>query len=122
MNTLSILIYLAGVLPRVSGILFFIPLIFVTVYLFVRGIEWVNAKESRDRDWFKDNPKVYNFKFIILCLTVMLFSCIIPSENTFYLIAASEMGETVVANPETIEIFDLLKETVKTKLEEQISE
>jgi hypothetical protein len=40
----------------------------------------------------------------------------VPSSNTFYLIAASEVGQQVVETPEAQEVLDLLKAKIKDML------
>lgn len=46
----------------------------------------------------------------------------VPSSKTIYLIAASEAGEAVVTNPDTIEMMGDLKAIIKKRLKEELGE
>lgn len=50
-------------------------------------------------------------------IPMIIVTTLIPSKQTIYMIAASEMGETVINSPETKKMFDLLK----SKVEEQLA-
>lgn len=116
MNTLSILLYLANVLPSLSAALGVTGVILIVgwvVYHFFSG-------DLIDGPFYNIKEGKYSLKTPLLGFALGIFATLFPSERTIYLIAASEMGEVVVTDPETIEIFDLLKETVKTKLEEVV--
>ena len=49
---------------------------------------------------------------------MMFLSTLVPSERTMYMIAASEIGETIVTSPEAEEVFGELKDTILFKLNE----
>lgn len=131
MNTLSILLYLANVLPSVAMFLGVVSFTCLGAYIATKVITYIAHAENRDSSYsprkaeraeayFNSKDPFLNPWVVAGLLSVFLFSHLIPSERTIYLIAASEMGEVVVTDPETVEIFDLLKETVKTKLEEVV--
>ena len=126
MNTLSILLYLVDVLYTTTGVL--------TVFLFFGWVGyavgsliykmWGNdtwsyddaearAERKKAREW-SPLPKQ---KWFWISGLVILFLTLVPSKDTFYLIAASEAGEAVVSTPEAKEIMIDLREILDIQLE-----
>jgi hypothetical protein len=101
MNTLSILLYSADVVFTLNKLLWiilgvvFVITLFGTRYYF----DQVNSREDTD-DELKSIKKggLISFKVILVSVFLLVF---IPSKNTIYLIAASEVGEEVVESPVT---------------------
>lgn len=137
MNTLSWLIYGAEVIDNLQILcavgLFLLGITFCAAFL-GRGItsETVVSSDfptesdpqgTRDyRQWifFKNiTTSKLLYLCVLFCILVVVF---LPSSRTLYMIAASEVGETVVTNPETIEVFNDLKSIIKNKLKEELGE
>ena len=113
MNTLSWLIYLAGVsqaLYIVAGILCFI----------MGGITLYKVLSFLDRR--RDDEDLFDYKYfrkeIIVAGVCVLIFITIPARSTIYMIAASEISEYAITDPKNIEIFNLLRDRVKEGLRE----
>jgi hypothetical protein len=112
MNDLSMMLYWADVLPKfggAAGFAFSMLGIFGGVLVGLLFVDW-------DSDSFPRRALAAGFMFAGLCWTIALATNFIPSRSTFYMIAASEAGETVITNPETIELFGQLKDRIKREL------
>lgn len=105
MNTLSWLIYLAGVTGNLGAMLAIcggLGIIGCTISIFVHGAK----AEWRDDDYEKEKRVAFqqaqrnSIKWLIAPILCLLLSCLLPSSGTVYAIAASEMGEEVL-NSET---------------------
>lgn len=114
MNNLSWFLYIADVLPSLgtlSATAAFFALVFGG---FIHGALMIHAWEN-DIDW----PGKRVVWHIILVLVLAVLSILIPSKETLYKIAASEVGETIVKNPsvqkEALEIYEQLKSLLKPK-------
>jgi hypothetical protein len=104
MNQLSWLLYWADVLPHFAiavGIVCTLLAIFsalMTVLFFTAGFgSWTHDKEYTAR--FRYFPVVF-----VLAVLLAFTSNLIPSKNTFYLIAASEAGEQALKTPEVSKV------------------
>ena len=104
MNTLSWFIYWADVLPSLAKGLTILSLfsllisVFINIYLLL-----------------ENNCKKYIW-VPFLCAFVLLFSSFIPSQNTLYAIAASEMGEEVYKSEQGQKIVKQLSDWVEAQL------
>ena len=120
MNSLSLMIYTAETLDKVSGIMIFVAIasgIGLALGLFVSGgVGFVDGHEN-GRKIFKEL-----YKRVWIPVVAAFIYASVPSSHTIYLIAASEAGETVINNPEAREIFNDLKTIIKGKIKEQITE
>lgn len=123
MNKLSWFLYFADIVP---GLLMpiLIPLtiiaILVCIMVFV-GVLWCANEylDSRDREQAESyyNRVTYHAKWIIpLFLFVATLQSLIPSRDTIYLIAGSEVGEIVVNSPEAREILNDVKTVIKQQI------
>lgn len=104
MNTLSWFIYWADVLPSFAkgfGTLFLFCFLFS---VFISGYQLI-----------KNNCKKYIW-MPLLCAFMLLLSSFIPSQNTLYAIAASEMGEDVYKSEQGQKIVKQLSDWVETQL------
>lgn len=106
MNTLSWLIYLAGVVGDIKGLFIltsFIGALAIVGYIII----YVASYEKKP-------PHL--IKLICLVFGLATFASLLPGERTVYAIAASEMGEVVVKSEEAQEVFKALKERVMDEL------
>jgi hypothetical protein len=106
---LALLIIFAGSVATIAGTIF-------TVHDAYDGKEKEAARQrataTREKIWWRVLPAAG-------LLTVLLVA--LPSQNTFYLIAASEVGEQVATTPEAKEILDALKAKIKFFLKDEAS-
>lgn len=91
MNNLSWLIYVADMVGNLSGLLTGIIVMAVALTIIMGCI----AVDSYDEEYKKSYGKKA-YKFLKLALLCGVLSVVVPSKNTLYLIAASEMGEQVI--------------------------
>lgn len=110
MNNLSWLLLLADLTQNIS-----ITIGIVAGLLLVGGAGAAFGHFLVDEDTERAGPIIKTFLWITIPLFIV--NAFIPSKTTIYMIAASEMGETVINSPETKKMFDLLK----TKIEEQLA-
>jgi hypothetical protein len=91
MNTLSQILYAADVLSSVSLALGLISCVLFIIMLIISGMSvfaWLEI------DKVKAFPYKLNYLWLVFILMATL-SALIPTKNTMYAIAASEMGEDV---------------------------
>lgn len=114
MNTLSILIYLAGVSADLGGVTFALAIVCSLLAVPLAIIHLIGTIESQEKLLSIAKPNLK--KAVIGAISFLLLSSFIPSAQTMYMIAASEMGEEVI-NTEEIQ---LLREIIVTELENYI--
>lgn len=132
MNTLSLFLYFADVLPNIFEPI--ISVLFTTLIAYIayrvicamtniltqdeyRGSEEANAEKRKNA--YEHMKAIFN-KIGITIASLLFLSYIInaaiPSRETFYMIAGSEIGEMVVQSDEAKEIMVEIKEVIKTQL------
>jgi hypothetical protein len=109
MNTLSLLIYLSGVIPSIGIILSAGSVIILPCLVIIGGV-W--SAETEKNQFPKLKP------YFITCAVALFISIMIPDQKTIYMIAASEMGEAVVTTEAGQEVFNGLKDTVMYQLQQ----
>lgn len=120
MNTLSWLIYLAGVsqsLKILAGICI-IGGIALNIIIAIRNSIAASDDYIYDRK-IKTTPWNHSFKVILIPLIFLTISCFIPDTKTVTLIAASEIGNKVVMSDKTQQIVDPGLDYIKTWLNKQ---
>jgi len=92
MNSLSWFIYFAGVASGVSNCLLWISLIYIVI-LFI-----ISVAASEAGDGAGEQVKVFmaRFKWGFISVVLFLMAALIPSKETMYAIAASELGEKLL--------------------------
>lgn len=128
MNQLSVILYFADVSTNVMGMLNSIGLFLIIGFLsfnLVRSIvvgnhNYNNEYCNGDNDYLK-HGFVYT-SWIIIGLFMIVISNFIPSKQTMYMIASSEIGETVILSPEMTETMGKVKTFVDLQLDDMISE
>lgn len=135
MNTLSWMLYAAGVLGGLGilfGILTIISTIAVAVVWFLRGLtaDYVSKDDMPSDDNPSGSPSYQHWASMVkitngkwLYITPVIFAILVvavPSQKTIYMIIASEMGEAVIKSPEAREVFDDLRAVIKKKLADEV--
>jgi len=116
MNNLSWLLYWADVLPSLATTICVISILgtiisgYFTLIYFTAGFG----------DWTHDQQYLARFRFSPhlagLFLFLAVFSNIVPSKDTFYLIASSEAGEQALKTPEVTKV----RQVINKWLDEQV--
>lgn len=123
MNNLSLLLYFANVLPSLASTLLFLVFLFAAIICVVSIFITVN----RDCSIHIQADKYVDLRYKLLRYwpVVVLFlvtSILIPSERTFYFIAASELSEVVIEDGRVQKTFDSLSKIIDNKLESMLEE
>lgn len=124
MNNLSWFLYFADIAP---GLL--VPFIITSA---VCSVLWITgnigiyavAGDAYDKAWGKQvQDRCANrlkgwltYVFILTWVVTVFIQSLIPSRETFYLIAGSELGEQVVKTPEAQEIFNDIRKVIKQQI------
>ena len=98
MNDLSWFLYWADVAPAFSSRAARTCVIFAILYcIYVYARNMVAADATHPFDFpEKGDGLALNTKLVVFLIVMALASNIVPSKDTFYAIAASEMGETAL--------------------------
>ena len=107
MNTLSQLIYFAGVSENLGGLLGFLA--FITIFLST-GLIVMSFDVKEDIRWAEGEDKIrilseskrymsLGVASIVLFFVLCISAALMPSKETVYAIAASEMGEELLKTP-----------------------
>tara|TARA_Y100000780_G_C13669839_1_gene411956 strand:- start:1038 stop:1394 length:357 start_codon:yes stop_codon:yes gene_type:complete len=118
MNSLSWVLYLADIIGSFANTIGFFSF-FGIVFIFGLTLFFGFQCDTGDREagtWTK--PLGYLW-IPILCFILISF---VPSKQTIYMIAASEVGETVVNNPQTQSMVNDLSSLIQKKLKEQLED
>ena len=117
MNGLSILIWLASIASNVvtfiSGLLIFgVCAIAIANFCFALHCETTHNAKYRflGKNW------------LIFLVFIGFVSILIPDKNAMYMIAASQIGETVITQPENAVVLNNVRELINSKLVEAIAE
>lgn len=99
MNTLSILLYLSEVVYSLAQVsIIGLILFWLGYFLYTLG---------------QMPPK----KYFLWTAVVVFILVLIPSRETFYMIVASEAGETIVKTPEAQELMKDVREVLDAQIE-----
>jgi hypothetical protein len=120
MNTLSVLLYVADLISKVEVLMWWsvaisVVILLVTVfhaseapkcYSHTPVDQWEEALATH----LTNKKSLVGYTRKLITVTIILISSVIliPSKETMYLIAASEVGEDVVKSEEVREIKDVL--------------
>ena len=127
MNTLSWILYIADVLPGLSvllGVTGGIVAVSVAVVPFVmymvRNDEancYGSAGGDRAREYLKTHTPWEGLKYVWIPFLFVIFSVLIPETETFYLIAASEIGQSAAQTEFGQEILDDIQEVIQLQID-----
>lgn len=123
MNSLSWFLYLADVATGIPLVLLLCVLALIGVLTFIGcgerdgGIS-PDAHEGPNERWKRGYAlhKFVLFVLVPIAIVTALILAIVPSKQTFYLIAGSELGEQVIATPEAREVFNDIKTIIKQQI------
>lgn len=118
MNSLSWLLYLANLFGSLNELAAILILVCVALFIMLLRAH-INVM---DDGGFTEDSEIKFFSLVKKVFVVFCMSCVItvvtPNSTTVYMIAASEMGETAISQPE----FAKLRELLSIKLDEAISD
>ena len=96
MNNLSWFLYFADVLPKMAEVIIVTGIFTLTGGLLLGAILSKDTYESKEKAQKAARASVGWFKLAAFSVCLMFCSVLIPSKNTIYAIAASEIGESAV--------------------------
>lgn len=98
MNELSWLIYLAGVVGNIGFVAVTVAIVSGLVASGCAIFGAIVTLEGYNDEDRQEATKAFSIckKTAVICVSASLLAAIIPSSNTIYAIAASEMGERVI--------------------------
>lgn len=114
MNSLSWLIYFAGVTGGVKNLLTFFS--FAGIAIGLAGLIFGLIVTAHDEKTIGALLTGFGRTALPLGILAGLLQVAVPPPNTIYMIAASEMGEKVVTAPETRDMLDDLRAIVSKQL------
>lgn len=117
MNDLSMLFYLASVLPELSralGGLLFCYGVMLIIWWVILGIH--NGDSPKSQQWPISLAKKASIIFAIALGVLLPLKSFLPSERSLYMIAGSQIGEVVIKDDETREVFLQMKDTLLSQL------
>lgn len=118
MNSLSWFLYFAGVADGVAGVFFFATAVSIVIILvcFVYGEAAVGDSTGLPSEVEKYYVGVRNgaLKKVWIPIIICLFAALIPSSQTLYLIAGSELGETAINSPEAKALYEDIRGVIQS--------
>lgn len=122
---LAFVLYFGEMFDKVNIISCAILILTIT-FLVIASIVSLANQESRDR--FTGQPNEYretfNKFFKILkypLIASLLFTCLIPSSKTVYMMVAAKVGQDIATSPKAKELGGKLYQLINQKLDEQLS-
>lgn len=111
MNFVSLILYFGNVADKLGPIGFVVG-IFGVVFGCIVCIFIADSIREEEQKMYRT---ARNWLFTI-GITALTISVLMPSKDILYLIAASELGEEVVTNPEVVEVATELKDIILDKI------
>lgn len=127
MNSLSWFLYFADVAPGLLTPFVIVSSVCALCWVGVNIIAYAVAGDAYDKNYGKAVQEACSnrlkskltYVFVMSWIVTVFVQSLIPSRETFYLIAGSELGEQVIKTPEAQEIFNdirkVIKQQIKTK-------
>ena len=133
MNNLSLVIYLADVIPSIGALFSILAILTAILTIIVAIVYMVNRTEAYESERYRNESlRIKEEKNAELCAyffrwTVAIFfitvipAIIIPKRDTIMMIAASEFGETALKSDDVQEIVNPAKKILKNWINEQLT-
>jgi hypothetical protein len=135
MNNLSIVIYLADVIPSLGGLFTFLSVFSICCitfsaicYFFNRGelkyserSNYLKEYAAREKESMDLSAKCFRWAVAVFLIAVIPATAI-PKRDTIMMIAASEYGETALKSDDVREIIDPTKQILKNWINDQLAQ
>jgi hypothetical protein len=135
MNNLSIVIYLADVIPSLGGLFTFLSifsiccvLISAICYFVTRGelacserSNYLKEHAAREKESMDLSAKGFRWSVTVFLIAVIP-AIAIPKRDTIMMIAASEYGETALKSDDVKEIVNPAKQILKNWINDQLAQ
>ena len=127
MNNLSYILYFAEALPMVASniqlvliLAVFAYLAYATIFMILKADGTDSYARIYDKEKYKkwsDSYPVFSWWAAAVVIFLFLLTSLVPSKETIYLIAASEVGEVAVKSDVGKELLQDLSEILDHQLE-----
>lgn len=116
MNTLSLYVYLIDVFASLK------PTFYVFAFMSIIGAFFFGVVSDTAPSSEKEYLIKYAKRFIFAIPILLVLAALVPNRDTMYLMAASEVGEEVIMNPEVAETMGKVKTILDQELDRIIGE
>lgn len=126
MNTLSWILYIADVLPGLSALLTVVGGILTVAVAAVPFVLYMirhdeassygGKREERAKDYLENHTPWEGLKYAWIPFLFVIFSAMVPQKETFYLIAASEIGQAAVQSEVGQEMLEDIQEVIQLQI------
>ena len=120
MNNLSIVIYLADVIPSLGNLFGFLSFTSGLIILFAT-FAYFMSKDIGEKDMVDTSVKIFRWAAVVFCVSFVL-NTIIPKRDTIMMITASEFGESVLKSDDVKEIVNPAKQILKNWINDQLTQ
>ena len=120
MNNLSIVIYLADVIPSL-GVLFGVFAILSGFIMLFATFAYFMNEDIGEKDMVDTSVKIFRCAAVVLCVSSVL-NTIIPRHDTIMMIAASEYGESALKSDDVREMVSPAKQILKNWINDQLAQ
>ena len=120
MNNLSIVIYLADVIPSLGNLFGFLSFISGFIMLFAT-FAYFMSKDIGEKDKVDISVKIFHWAAVVFCVSIVP-NVIIPRRDTIMMIAASEYGESVLKSDDVKEMVNPAKQILKNWINDQLTQ
>ena len=134
MNNLSIIIYLADIIPSFGGLFDFLTIASVFAmamsgfsYLFFRSELQISIDFNHQRCAIRDKmnmelcSKIFRYAMVVFSIAVVP-DIVIPKRDTIMMIAASEFGDAALKSDDVNEIVNPAKQILKNWINDQLAQ
>ena len=134
MNNLSIIIYLADIIPSLGGLFTFLTIVSVITmamsgffYLFARSELQISIDHGHQKCAARDKmnielcSKIFRYSIVVFSIASVP-DIVIPKRDTIMMIAASEFGDTVLKSDDVKEIVNPAKQILKNWINDQLAQ
>ena len=134
MNNLSIIIYLADIIPSFGGLFDLLTIVSVFAmamsgffYLFARSELQIYIDHGHQKSAAREKmnmelcSKIFRYAMVVFFIAVVP-DIVIPKRETIMMIAASEYGDTVLKSDDVREIVNPAKQILKNWINDQLAQ
>lgn len=116
MNSLSWLIYFAGLVHSLIFITIAVSIVCFTIWTIARLAFILHHEQMITKE---DQERLPSGNYLIVGFICAGIASFLPSKNTVMLIAASELGQRLVTNQQVVDVVDPSIELLKTWIKKE---
>ena len=120
MNNLSIVIYLADVIPSLGNLFGVFAFLSGFIVLFAT-FAYFMSEDIGEKYMVDTSVKIFRWAAVVFCVSIVP-NTIIPRRDTIMMIAASEYGESALKSDDVKEIVNPAKQILKNWINDQLTQ